>query len=410
MTAELPAWVRELVISLPIYPQIILTGNVRDIYMLPGAGNQQELAPHSITDVLESVCRDRGYGGIVVHDPIANGLITWLLRDDTAGFPAGLVDMLEQDQQAQRGEESPAMEDRLQRVLIDVVTHRGAPVALIMPYAATIGPDSNDEAGARRWLFRVVEALADTAQPVPGRDPVMPYNTVFWVTERQDLLPPLFPVANKRIHIITIPSPPLEQRLAAARVAVHDLEGAIGTEAEETAASLLAQETHGMRNTELLAIGRMAVDQAIPADRLKEAARLYRIGVTDNPWAASALRRSIADGESYLNSRVIGQQQAVRKTMEIFRRSAAGLTGAQSASSPHRPRGVLFLAGPTGVGKTELAKGIATMIFGSDSRPVRFDMSEFSGDHSSYRLIGARQATSATTLAASSPTPSVPAL
>nr|WP_237530661.1 AAA family ATPase [Streptomyces sp. SID3212] len=70
-------------------------------------------------------------------------------------------------------------------------------------------------------------------------------------------------------------------------------------------------------------------------------------------------------------------------------RSAAGLTGAQSSSSPSRPRGTLFLSGPTGVGKTELAKGVAKMILGEDARPIRFDMSEFAEEHARDRLIGA---------------------
>ncbi|HUC58002.1 MAG TPA: AAA family ATPase [Streptosporangiaceae bacterium] len=387
--AETPAWVRELAISLPIYPQIILTGNVRDIYMLPVTGGGAGLAPYSLTEVLEGACRDRGYGGLLIHDAITGALVPWELSDGFGGFPSSAIEAPGDVRQASREDEPEAAEVSLQRVLVDVVNHRGAAIGLIVPYAASIGPRSDDEEGARRYLYRVVEALADSAQPVPGRDPVMPYNTLFWITERQDKLPAEFPVGNKAIHIITIPAPPIEQRLAAARVAVQGLEGTDGEEAETAAARVLALETHGMHNTELLAIGRMAVDRAIPADRLKEAARLYRIGVTDNPWAASALRKSIADGEAYLNARVIGQDRAVRKTMEIFRRSAAGLTGAQSASSPNRPRGVLFLAGPTGVGKTELAKGIATMIFGSDSRPVRFDMSEFGEEHSRDRLIGA---------------------
>jgi ATP-dependent Clp protease ATP-binding subunit ClpA len=66
-----------------------------------------------------------------------------------------------------------------------------------------------------------------------------------------------------------------------------------------------------------------------------------------------------------------------------------GLSGAQASSTVSRPRGVLFFAGPTGVGKTELAKAISRLVFGDAQACVRFDMSEFSAEHSDARLIGA---------------------
>jgi ATP-dependent Clp protease ATP-binding subunit ClpB len=66
-----------------------------------------------------------------------------------------------------------------------------------------------------------------------------------------------------------------------------------------------------------------------------------------------------------------------------------GLTGAQTRSSGNRPRGVLFFAGPTGVGKTELAKTLTELIFGDERAYIRFDMSEFAEEHTGARLLGA---------------------
>jgi ATP-dependent Clp protease ATP-binding subunit ClpB len=66
-----------------------------------------------------------------------------------------------------------------------------------------------------------------------------------------------------------------------------------------------------------------------------------------------------------------------------------GLTGAQARSVGNRPRGVLFFAGPTGVGKTELAKTLTQLIFGDERAYIRFDMSEFAEEHTGARLLGA---------------------
>ncbi len=66
-----------------------------------------------------------------------------------------------------------------------------------------------------------------------------------------------------------------------------------------------------------------------------------------------------------------------------------GLTGAQARAGGSRPRGVLFFAGPTGVGKTELAKTLTQLVFGDERAYLRFDMSEFAEEHTSARLLGA---------------------
>jgi ATP-dependent Clp protease ATP-binding subunit ClpA len=65
------------------------------------------------------------------------------------------------------------------------------------------------------------------------------------------------------------------------------------------------------------------------------------------------------------------------------------VTGAQARTGGNRPRGVLFFAGPTGVGKTELAKALTQLIFGDERAYIRFDMSEFAEEHTGARLLGA---------------------
>jgi ATP-dependent Clp protease ATP-binding subunit ClpB len=87
--------------------------------------------------------------------------------------------------------------------------------------------------------------------------------------------------------------------------------------------------------------------------------------------------------EDELRKRVVGQDEAVIAVSNAIRRSRAGL------SDPNRPNGSFLFLGPTGVGKTELTKALASFLFDTDESMVRIDMSEFMEKHSVARLIGA---------------------
>jgi len=87
--------------------------------------------------------------------------------------------------------------------------------------------------------------------------------------------------------------------------------------------------------------------------------------------------------EERLHERVIGQDEAISAVSNALRRSRAGL------SDPHRPIGSFLFLGPTGVGKTELAKALAEFMFDTDQAIVRLDMSEYMEKHTVARLIGA---------------------
>ena len=94
-------------------------------------------------------------------------------------------------------------------------------------------------------------------------------------------------------------------------------------------------------------------------------------------------REKLLKMEERLQQRVVGQNEAVRLVSDAVRRSRAGL------SDPNRPYGSFLFLGPTGVGKTELCKALASFLFDSEDHLIRIDMSEFMEKHSVSRLIGA---------------------
>jgi ATP-dependent Clp protease ATP-binding subunit ClpC len=96
----------------------------------------------------------------------------------------------------------------------------------------------------------------------------------------------------------------------------------------------------------------------------------------------SAESEILLDLEFNLHQRVIGQNEAVKAVSRALRRSRSGL------GDPHRPIASLFFSGPTGVGKTELAKAIAAQMFGSQDAMIRIDMSELMESHTVSKLIG----------------------
>jgi len=94
-------------------------------------------------------------------------------------------------------------------------------------------------------------------------------------------------------------------------------------------------------------------------------------------------RQRLLDLEQQLHGRIVGQEEAVKAVAEAVRRSRAGL------GDPRKPIGSFLFLGPTGVGKTELARTLADALFGSEDLMVRFDMSEFQERHTVSRLVGA---------------------
>jgi ATP-dependent Clp protease ATP-binding subunit ClpC len=169
----------------------------------------------------------------------------------------------------------------------------------------------------------------------------------------------------------------LQQRLEQLRrekdeaVAVEDYQRA-GTLRDEIAS--LAERAEGAPG------GERAVPEVTPGDIAEVVSRATGIPVAQ---LTAEEKERLLELEEHLHKRVIGQDEAVVAVAEAVRRSRAGL------GDPDRPIGSFLFLGPTGVGKTELARALAEALFGSEDRMVRIDMSEFQERHTTSRLVGA---------------------
>ncbi len=218
------------------------------------------------------------------------------------------------------------------------------------------------------------------------------YNAVFIIVDKESDLPAWYTLDNHKVKVINIPRPDNIVR----RVIIETLLPRLDDfeiiendqQKKEEIIDVFIDNTHKMFGSEIIGIVSLAKREKISILEINEAIRRYKVGVKDNPWAKLNWD-DIANAEEILKRRVKGQDKAIKKACEIVRRSFFDISGSQFGINASRPKGVMFFAGPTGVGKTELAKALTELIFGNQSSYIRFDMSEYSKEHTDQRLIGA---------------------
>ena len=376
---EWPAWLREIDALLAVHPQFVLSGNVHDRYRLPLS--ETPLAD-SIADALLAGLRGAGLRALLVHDVIDGYRV---ISDDQEAAWADAHALTGRDLRT-----TPADDlGRLAEVIHALATGEGPRMGLVLEYASRLSANITD-LGPREHAF-FAASLKCSREAHPGHDPSSRrgamYNPVFWIVDREHDLPAWLTAGNRGIRAIPVPWPSLAQREETAML----LTAAAQDEDREQAVEALATRTEGMSTASLFDIATLFVDQQIAYSDAEDAVRVYKLGAAESPWrrGAAAQRLRDHDVEGALSQRVKGQQAAVTKAADILRRAALGLSGAQAGATSSRPRGVMFFVGPTGVGKTLLARAVTELVFGSEDSYVRFDMSEFTSEHAGDRLVGA---------------------
>ena len=176
-----------------------------------------------------------------------------------------------------------------------------------------------------------------------------------------------------------------------------------GKELDKELKEIIKEKEEAIRNQEFEKASSLRDDEANMKDKIREVSEEWRRQndanrptVTEEDVAEVIATMTgvpvtkLTEGESErlmkledtLHARVIGQSDAVIAISKAIRRARVGL------KSPNRPIGSFIFSGPTGVGKTELAKALAEAVFGSEDNMIRVDMSEFMEKHSTAKLIG----------------------
>lgn len=384
---EWPRWIQDIQRLLPIRAQFVLSGSIRDVFLIPASAEQQILAP--LVPSLWSALEQKSYDFFVIYDR-TDGIRIHPATEASEAQATKLLDL-----KLQNGV-MPVNLEALAAIVKRVVSLKGVHAAVIMDFASRLSIAPQTPEGPEHRLFATMEKLSFLANPViagprTGQKASPLFNPVFWLLNREHDIPSWFPLDSERISSLVIQSPDYESRLHAAHVLGTLFRGNKEATADEQKSYAVgfADGTDGMSLQALVDIAQLARAQDIAMRDVDDAVRCFKIGAIENPWKKEYLKDKIRRASDTIEARVKGQHQAVVKTIDILMRSVMGLTGAQASSRGGRPRGVLFFAGPTGVGKTELAKSLTQTLFGDEQSYIRFDMSEFAEEHSSARLLGA---------------------
>ncbi|MCI0144046.1 AAA family ATPase [Arthrobacter bambusae] len=389
-----PAWAKTLDVSLATNSQMVIAGQIRDRQWM-GSGLPKDAFRLTRTlDVITAVLTGNDYDVVIGYD-VADGLR--VLHESSEGLSGSLT-----GRQLVRPMSMPVTLAELAEILRAIVATRDVRAALVVDYASRLTSDGQVDPEARQ-LHVVAEKLAHAAVPLrrEGSRESPLYNPVIWLADQEHDLPSWL-TAIDPVRVISIPLPEMDVRERAASGLVPVILGynELDHASKLAAHRHFAELTNGMSLRSLIEICRLAADLKLPIERMEDAVRCYRVGIRENPWRNPYLKEKIRSGYEDIigqeesntdrasQAPILGQNRAVRKAMDILVRSAMGLTGSQAGSTPGRPQGVLFFTGPTGVGKTALAKRLAQLVFGTKESYVRFDMSEFSAEESAARLIG----------------------
>ena len=392
----MPKWQREISSFKGIKSTFILEGNINDFYPVYPEGDENAL-PMAFVDLNMTLFKlfNESHASceyeFMFCDPAtgiynrfgdAYGNIEEMLKkygkpDKDEGFSFAMDKVF---RKACKLDDIERLSSTIRNALVD--SDREKPVTVVMNFVSryissptTLEPEENKM--FLNLLFASLNAAKINEQ----------FNTLVMIVEKFNDLPAWFFYNNPNVRTISIPDPD-----KAMRTVFIDKEY---TEFQQSSDMMKLHDkfvdvTDGLKHRELKELRSLYHRLLLrkPETGLLDAVSIYKYGIIENMWH-SIDREKITNLEELLKKRVMGQDVAISRTVNVVKRAVSGLSGLQHSSGQNKPRGVLFFAGPTGTGKTELTKALAEVLFGDENNCIRFDMSEFSEAHADQKLFGA---------------------
>ena len=386
-------WHKELKLFYKLKPVIILEGNIMDLFKYP-----ETTLNLSLTQYLDRFLRDAGYEITVQYDSINGFKETGFRNHDLKPFADITKAQTEIHDQAMcvgfaEGEESAA------QLIEKAMANDEKATAVILNMASRYILSAEQLQQNQLDAFTRLLMAGSNAAEVYAKDGYLK-NLCIIIVDKVNDLPVWFYKDNPYVKMLNVSTPSREESMEFVNeygfrnFFAKDIYESEMPEYEDNPMELAKIKekfvalTEGFSRLELCDLSLLCETERYSIHEMPKIIDLYRYGVKENPWTSEELRERLQTGCDLLLQRVKGQDVAMEKTLQVIKRAVSGLSGLQH-SSHGKPKGILFFAGPTGTGKTEMAKSLAELIFGDERTCIRFDMSEYSDSASDQRLLGA---------------------
>ncbi|MFM0349824.1 AAA family ATPase [Paraburkholderia sp. RL17-347-BIC-D] len=399
MSARIVAWQEAFRRECGIRRGLIVHGNTGDLSPDPDAQGRWT----SVPDALVKILRERGYQHVVLWDRVGGiggvDVRTWSELQQGPLSAAQAVAPRQAEGAAYDMGDAPsprpaatniaATADDLLAVAAYWLSHpQQDPVAFVLDWTQYLfGSVNSLSENERGWLLRLGKATRDAGMKHAPDRIGRPQPLLVLICNGLNVLPPALHLNNPVFKAIDVPLPSRQVR----NDAVLSLREVFRVEPTLLPASReladLVDGLEGQTVRDIVNLARLS-RQDSAEHGVASLLSLYRYGQRHSPWEELD-RNKLRRARETLGRRVKGQQEAIDAVHRILVRACTGLSGLQHSHRQRAPKGVLFFVGPTGVGKTELAKSIAEFLFGDEEACVRFDMSEFNHEHADQRLVGA---------------------